>query len=268
MLVDSHCHLDFVPTEERAGVIARARRAGVTTLLTISTKLSEFPAVRAIAESDPDIWCSVGIHPHEAAAEEGGDADRLTALARHHKVVGIGESGLDFHYDHSPRAEQVAAFRRHARAARTAAMPLIVHSRNADPETVAVLEEEGVSAGVIHCFSTGNLLAERALGLGLYISLSGIVTFKNADALRGIVRDLPLDRLLVETDAPYLAPVPLRGKPNEPAFIVHTANFIAALKGVAPDEFARRTTENFFRLFAKAKRPGAERQKPSGSDAP
>lgn len=259
MLVDSHCHLDFARPEERAGIVARARRAGVVTLLTISTKLSEFPAVRAIAEADPDIWCSVGIHPHEAAVEEGGDVESLAAHARHPKVIGIGESGLDFHYDHSPRDQQIAAFRQHARAARAAGVPLIVHSRGADAETVAVLEEEGVASGVIHCFSTGRLLAERALALGLYVSLSGIVTFKNADELRGIVRDLPLDRVLVETDAPYLAPVPLRGKSNEPAFIVHTANFVAALKDVAPDEFARRTSENFFRLFAKAKPPAATR---------
>ncbi|HYL50186.1 MAG TPA: TatD family hydrolase [Stellaceae bacterium] len=259
MLVDSHCHLDFARPEDREGIVARARRAGVGTLLTISTKLSEFPAVRAIAESDPDIWCSVGIHPHEAATEKGGDVESLATYADHPKVIGIGESGLDFHYDHSPRDAQVAAFRHHARAARAAGVPLIVHSRGADPETVAVLEEEGVASGVIHCFSTGPLLAERALALGLFISLSGIVTFKNADELRGIVRDLPLDRLLIETDAPYLAPVPLRGKTNEPAFIVHTANFVAALKGVAPDEFARRTSENFFRLFAKAKPPVASR---------
>ena len=259
MLVDSHCHLDFARPEERDGIVARARRAGVVTLLTISTKLSDFPAVCAIAEADPDIWCSVGIHPHEAATEEGGDVESLTALARHSKVIGIGESGLDFHYDHSPRDAQIAAFRQHARAARAAGVPLIVHSRGADAETVAVLEEEGVASGVIHCFSTGRLLAERALALGLYVSLSGIVTFKNADELRGIVRDLPLDRLLVETDAPYLAPVPLRGKPNEPAFIVHTANFVATLKDVAPDEFARRTSENFFRLFTKAKPPAASR---------
>lgn len=259
MLVDSHCHLDFARPEERAGIVARARRAGVVTLLTISTKLSEFPAVRAIAEADPDIWCSVGIHPHEAATEEGGDVDNLATHARHPKVIGIGESGLDFHYDHSPRDKQIAAFRQHARAARTAGVPLIVHSRGADAETVAVLEEEGVTSGVIHCFSTGRLLAERALARGLYVSLSGIVTFKNADELRGIVRDLPLDRLLVETDAPYLAPVPLRGKPNEPAFIVHTANFVAALKDVAPDDFARRTSENFFRLFTKARPPAASR---------
>lgn len=258
MLVDSHCHLDFARPEDRAGVIARARRAGVTTLLTISTKLAEFPAVRAIADTDPDIWCSVGIHPHEAAAEEGS-SETLAALAAHPKVVAIGETGLDFHYNHSPRDAQVAAFRSHARAARSASVPLIVHSRAADPETVAVLEEEGVSSGVIHCFSTGRLLAETALALGLYISLSGIVTFKNADELRDIARDLPLDRLLIETDAPYLAPVPMRGRTNEPAYIVHTANFVAALKGLAADEFAHRTTENFFRLFAKAKPPAPQK---------
>jgi len=257
MLVDSHCHLDYADPAARAGIVERARRAGVRTLLTISTKLSEFPQVEAIAESDPDIWCSVGVHPHEAAAEPGADAATLARLASHPKVIGIGESGLDFYYQHSPRAAQTDSFRRHAQAARAAKVPLIVHSRDADPETAAVLEEEGVSSGVIHCFSTGRELAERALALGLYISLSGIVTFKNADALRAVARDLPLDRLLVETDAPYLAPVPLRGKPNEPAYIVHTAAFVAGLKGVNPDELARRTTENFFRLFAKAKPPAA-----------
>lgn len=255
MLVDSHCHLDFARPEERAGIVTRARRAGVVTLLTISTKLSEFPAVRAIAEGDPDIWCSVGVHPHEAATEEGGDAENLAAQARHPKVIGIGESGLDFHYNHSPRDAQIAAFRQHARAAGAAGVPLIVHSRGADPETVAVLEEEDVAAGVIHCFSTGRLLAERAIARGLYVSLSGIVTFKNADELRAIVRDLPLDRLLVETDAPYLAPVPYRGKRNEPAFVTATAAAVAALKGIGPQALAEATSANFFRLFAKAARP-------------
>jgi TatD DNase family protein len=256
MLVDSHCHLDFADPEARAGIVARARQAGVATLLSISTKLSEFPQLRAIAESDPDIWCTVGIHPHESATEEA-DAGTLARLASHPKVIGIGESGLDFYYEHSPRAAQIESFHRHARAAKTAGVPLVIHSRDADAETAAVLEEEGVSSGVIHCFSTGRSLAERALALGLYISLSGIVTFKNAGPLRDIARDLPLDRLLVETDAPYLAPVPLRGKTNEPAYIVHTAALVAELKGVSPDELARRTSENFFRLFAKAKPPAS-----------
>ncbi len=254
-LVDSHCHLDFAPEAERADIVARARRAGVVTLLTISTKLAEFPELRAISETDPDIWCSVGTHPHEAQAEKGASAEAIVSLTRHPKVIGIGETGLDFHYNHSPREDQETAFRIHARAAIAAGLPLIVHSRNADAETVAILAEEKPPAGVIHCFSTGRLLAERALELGFYISLSGIVTFKTADELRVIARDIPLDRLLVETDAPYLAPMPMRGKTNEPAFLVHTAEFVAGLKGVSPQELAERTSTNFFRLFAKAKPP-------------
>jgi TatD DNase family protein len=256
MLVDSHCHLDFAKEEERAGIIDRARRAGVRTLLTISTKLEEFPTVRAIAESDPDIWCSVGVHPHEAAVEPA-DAGALIALTQHPKVIGIGETGLDFYYEHSPRQRQAEIFRAHIAAAREVGLPLIVHTRDADPETVAIFEEERPPAGVIHCFSTGRALAERAVALGFYISISGIATFKNAQDLRDTIRDLPLERLLVETDAPYLAPVPLRGKTNEPAYVVHTAAVVAQLKGVTADELARITTENFFRLFAKARPPMA-----------
>lgn len=255
MLVDSHCHLDFAEAAERPEIIARAKRAGVRTLLTISTKLEEFPTVRAIAESDPDIWCSVGVHPHEAAVEPAATLDGLVAATRHPKVVGIGETGLDFYYEHSPRARQAEVFRIHIAAAREAGVPLIVHTRDADPETIAILEEEGPPAGVIHCFSTGRALAERAVALGFYISISGIATFKTATELRDIVRDLPLDRLLVETDAPYLAPVPLRGKRNEPAFVTHTAALVAELKGITPDELARATTANFFRLFTKARSP-------------
>jgi len=256
MLVDSHCHLDFAKEEDRAGIIARARRAGVRTLLTISTKLHEFPTVRAIAESDPDIWCSVGVHPHEAEVEPAA-ADALIALAQHPKAVGIGETGLDFYYEHSPRERQAQVFRTHLIAARETGLPVIVHTRDADPETIAILEEEKPQAGVIHCFSTGRALAERAVALGFYISISGIATFKNAQALRDIIRDLSLERLLVETDAPYLAPVPMRGKTNEPAYVVHTAKLVAELKGVTPDELARVTTENFFRLFTKARPPAA-----------
>jgi TatD DNase family protein len=256
MLVDSHCHLDFAKEEERAGIIARARGAGVRTLLTISTKLNEFPGVRAIAESDPDIWCSVGVHPHEAEVEPAA-AEALIALTRHPKVVGIGETGLDFFYEHSPREQQAQVFRAHLTASRETGLPVIVHTRDADPETIAILEEEKPKAGVIHCFSTGRELAERAVALGFYISISGIATFKNAQALRDIIRDLPLERLLVETDAPYLAPVPMRGKTNEPAFMVHTAALVAQLKGVPQEELARVTTENFFRLFSKAQPPAA-----------
>jgi TatD DNase family protein len=231
MLVDSHCHLDFAEEAERPEIVARAKRAGVRTLLTISTKLDEFPTVRAIAETDPDIWCSVGVHPHEAAVEPAATKDWLVASTRHAKVVGIGETGLDFYYEHSPRLRQAEIFRVHIAAAREAQVPLIVHTRDADPETIAILEEEHPPAGVIHCFSTGRALAERAIKLGFYISL------------------------LVETDAPYLAPVPLRGKRNEPAFITHTATLVAELKGVTADELARATTANFFRLFAKARPP-------------
>ncbi len=257
MLVDSHCHLDFAPEAERPEIIARAKRAGVKTLVTICTKIEEFPTVRAIAESDRDIWCSVGVHPHEAAGEPKLTAETLIGFARHKKVVGIGETGLDFHYEHSPRAEQSESFRIHIAAANESGVPVIVHSRAADPETIAILESEHPRAGVIHCFSTGRKLAERAVELGFYISISGIITFKTAQELRDIVRDLPLDRLLVETDAPYLAPVPLRGKTNEPAFITHTAAMLAELKGVTPDELAAATTANFFRLFTKAQPPEA-----------
>lgn len=255
-LVDSHCHLDYAEPEERSDIVARARRAGVATLLTISTKLSEFEAVRGIAESDPNIWCSVGIHPHEAA-EEGAAVDRLAALTQHAKVVGIGETGLDFHYDHSPRERQAAVFRAHCIASRETSYPLIIHSRDADEETAAILTEEKAAAGVIHCFSTGRHLAEAALSLGFYVSLAGILTFRNAGSLRDIVRDIPLDRLLIETDAPYLAPVPMRGKPNEPAFIVHTAAKLAEIKGITVEELGRATSANFFRLFTKARPPGA-----------
>jgi len=254
-LVDSHCHLDYATAEERPEIIARARRAGVETMLTIGTRLAEFAAVRAIAESDPDIWCSVGVHPHEAAAEPEADAARIVAFADHPKVVGIGETGLDFYYDHSPRERQIELFRAHIAAARETGLPLIVHTRDADPETAAILRQDRPPAGVIHCFSTGAELAEAALEIGFYISLSGIVTFKNAETLRAIARELPLDRLLIETDAPYLAPVPMRGKRNEPAYIVHTAAAVAALKGVPVEELARRTAENFFRLFGGAVRP-------------
>jgi TatD DNase family protein len=257
MLIDSHCHLDYASAEERPEIVARAKRAGVGAFLTISTKLGEFAAVRTIAESDRDIWCSVGIHPHEAASDAPIDAAGLAALAQHPKVVGIGETGLDFFYEHSPRPKQEAVFRTHCAAARMTGLPLIVHTRDADAETAAILAEERPPAGVIHCFSAGLELAEKAIQLGFYVSLSGILTFAKADELRAIARDLPVERLLVETDAPYLAPVPLRGKRNEPAFVVHTAKRLAEIKGMSPDELARITTANFFRLFGKARPPEA-----------
>ena len=256
MLVDSHCHLDFADfAPEREVVIARARAAGVAAMLTIGTRLDEFPAVRAIAEAHDDIWCSVGAHPHEAADHQATTAADLAALAAHPRVVGIGETGLDFHYDHSPRAVQESVFRAHIAASRATGLPLIIHAREADDEVARILAEERPPPGVLHCFSSGRGLAEAALKLGFYISISGIVTFKNADELRAIVRDLPLDRLLVETDAPYLAPVPYRGRRNEPAYVAATATAVAALKGIDPDELAAATSDNFFRLFAKARRP-------------
>jgi TatD DNase family protein len=243
MLVDSHCHLDFADfAAERDAVVERARAAGVGTMVTICTRLDEFPGVRAIAEAYDDIWCSVGAHPHEAADHAGIGADELAALAAHPRVVGIGESGLDFHYDHSPRDVQERVFRTHIAASRASGLPLIVHAREADAEIAGMLQEEGASSGVLHCFSSGRALAEAALYLGFYISISGIVTF---------------DRLLVETDAPYLAPVPYRGRRNEPAYVAATAAAVAALKGIEPAELAAATTANFFRLFAKARRPAA-----------
>ena len=256
MLVDSHCHLDFADfAPERDAVIARAFAAGVGTIVTICTRLDQFAGVAAIADGDPRIWCSVGAHPHEAADHAGLLVDELIELAAHPRVVGIGETGLDFHYELSSRDVQEAVFRTHIAASCATGLPLVVHAREADAEIAHILTEQRPPPGVLHCFTASRALAEAALALGFYISISGIVTFRNAEDLRAIVRDLPLDRLLVETDAPYLAPVPLRGKPNEPAYIVHTAAFVAGLKGVSPDELARRTTENFFRLFAKAKPP-------------
>jgi len=261
ILVDSHCHLDYLPQgPEREAALARARRAGVGAMVTIGTKVTEFPQVRAIAEAEPDVWCSVGIHPHEAAAEPDTSAEALVELARHPRVIGIGEAGLDFYYEHSPRDRQSSVFRIHAEAARISGLPLIVHTRDADPETAGILEEQaskGALTGVIHCFSTGRELAEKAIELGFMISLSGIITFKNAEPLRQIVRDLPLNRILVETDSPYLAPVPKRGKPNEPSFLVHTATELARLKGVSVEELSAATTANFYRLFAKALPPAS-----------
>jgi TatD DNase family protein len=258
MLVDSHCHLDFPDfAEEREAVIDRARAAGIGTMVTICTRLDQFLAVRAIAEADDDIWCSVGVHPHEAADYAETSIEDLAALAVHPRVIGIGETGLDFHYDHSPREVQERVFRTHIAASQASGLPLIIHAREADSEITRILREEQATAGVLHCFSSGRALADAALDLGFYISISGIVTFRNAEELRAIVRDVPLDRLLVETDAPYLAPVPYRGRRNEPAYVATTAAAVAALKEVEPAALAAATTDNFFRLFRKAGRPAA-----------
>ncbi len=257
LLVDSHCHLDFPDFgPDRADVLARARRAGVGTLLTICTKVTEFPPILALAESDPDIWCSVGIHPHEAEHQPRVDVDRLLTLAAHPKVVAIGECGLDYYYEESPRTVQQAVFETHLTAAREGGLPIIVHTRDADPDMAGMLTaaaRPGGLSGVLHCFTSGLDLARHALDLGFYISISGIVTFKNAENVREAARLVPLDRLLVETDAPYLAPVPVRGKRNEPAYVAHTAAYVAALKGVSLDCLTAATTENFFRLMPKAR---------------
>jgi TatD DNase family protein len=227
-------------------------------MLTICTKLDDFPAILRLAESDPGIWCTVGTHPHEAATDPDITAADLVELTRHAKVVGIGEAGLDYFYDHSPRDRQKTVFHTHAAAAREAGVPLVVHTRDADDDTGDILQAEsagGSLQGVLHCFSSGKELAFRALDLGFYISLSGMITFKKADDLRDIVRSLPLDRLLIETDSPFLAPVPFRGKRNEPSFVVHTAAKLAELKNVAIEEIEATTTQNFHRLFGKVPQP-------------
>jgi len=261
MLVDSHCHLDFPDfAEELDEVVARARRNGVGGMVTICTRVREFDRILAIARRFDDVYCSVGLHPHDAANEPELDAARLIELAADPKVVGIGETGLDYYYDNSPRAVQQEKFRAHIAAARETGLPLIVHTRDADEDMTAMLREgmqDGPFTCVLHCFSSGRALAETAVDLGFYVSLSGIVTFKKADELRETVRALPVERLLVETDAPYLAPVPHRGKRNEPAFVTATAACVAELKGLSETELARVTTENFRTLFTRAALPVA-----------
>ena len=263
MLVDSHCHLDFPDFgQDLEAVVGRAESAGVGTMLTIATRLDRFPGVRAVAERFPNVFCTAGIHPHEAKDAPQGVAGELLRLGEHPKVVGFGETGLDFYYEHSPRNAQEASFREHIQAARQAGLPLVIHSRDADADTIRVIRDEyarGAFPGLLHCFSSGSELAEEALKIGLYVSFSGIVTFKKADDLRAIARSVPMDRVLVETDAPYLAPMPNRGKRNEPAFTALTAARLASDRGMDQAAFAAQTTENFFRLFAKAKRP---RQQP------
>ena len=256
MLVDSHCHLDFPDFgDDLDGVLARAAEAGVDTVQTICTRVTQFNAVRGLAEAYERIWCSVGIHPHHVAEEPDITVDHLVRMADHPKVIGIGETGLDFHYDNSPRPQQEASFRQHIAAARVTGLPLIVHTRSADEDTCRILREEagkGAFPGVIHCFSAGRAVAETALEIGFHVSFSGILTFKNAEEVRAVARDVPLDRLLVETDAPYLAPVPHRGRRNEPAHVVHTARQLAELKGLDDAELAGATSANFFTLFSKS----------------
>ncbi|MCH7710543.1 MAG: TatD family hydrolase [Proteobacteria bacterium] len=248
-------------------VIADARAAGVGAMVTIGTEVARFDRVLAIASAHDDIYCTVGTHPHEAGAvgEKDTDPERLAALAADDKVIGIGETGLDYHYDNAPRAAQKKSFRVHIQAARETGLALIVHSRDADGDTIEILTEEfekGPFGAVMHCFTAGRALADAAVELGFYISFSGILTFKNADAVREIAGAVPVDRLLVETDAPYLAPVPKRGKRNEPAYLAHTAAYLADLRGMSAEALAEQTTANFFRLFTKAKAPARSGEGP------
>jgi TatD DNase family protein len=256
MFVDSHCHLNYKGLiEDQVAVLERARGAGVDTMLNISTREREWDEIVATAERNVDVWASIGIHPHEADAHPDVDTAKLVARAAHPRVVGIGETGLDYYYDHSDRERQRASFRSHIAAARDTGLPLIVHTRDAEDDTAAILTEEmgkGAFPGVIHCFTASDAFAKIALDLGLYISISGIVTFKNAKDLQATAAAIPEDRMLIETDAPFLSPVPHRGKTGEPAFVADTARFLSALRGVHVELLGMQTSANFHRLFTKA----------------
>ena len=262
MLVDSHCHLDFPDfSTELDAIVARARAASIGRIVTISTRVKKHAQVLAIAERFPEIFCSVGTHPHNAHEELDINTKTLVEFTKHRKIVAIGEAGLDYHYDNSPRAAQAASFRQHIAAARETALPLVVHSRDCDTDMAQILREEsgqGAFPAVLHCFTAGRDLAFTAIELGHYVSFTGILTFKNSDALREVAAALPAERILVETDAPYLAPLPHRGKRNEPSYVAETAKVLAEVRGVSPDEIAWQTTENFFRLFSKVPRALAD----------
>lgn len=263
MLVDHHCHLDFPQfAADLDGLVARAGAAGVGTMVTISTRIRRFDQVLAVAARFANVYCSVGTHPHNAHEELDVSVDEIVRLAEHPKVVAIGEAGLDYHYQHSTPQAQAEGFRNHIAAARRTGLPLEVHTREADADTLTILRDEyakGAFPAVLHCFTGGRELALRAVDMGLYVSFSGVVSFKKSEDLRNIACAVPLDRLLVETDAPYLAPEPYRGKTNEPAYVVHTAAAVAKARGLSPADLAAATTENFYRLFGKVPRcaPGA-----------
>jgi TatD DNase family protein len=256
MLIDSHCHLDYFSAEEIPAMLARAEAAGVSQMITIGTRLSRAHEQLALAAAYSNVWCSVGTHPHHAAEENMPREQELAELAGGEKVVAIGESGLDYFYDRAPRDVQADSFRRHIQAARLAGVPVIIHTRDADDDMLTLLQEQRAAGGhfdfLLHCFSSGRPLAEAAIALGGYISFSGILTFPKSHDLKALAADLPADRLLVETDSPYLAPVPHRGKRNEPAFTAHTAAILANLRGLSPADLADLTTANFRRLFKKA----------------
>jgi len=261
MLVDSHCHLDFPDfAPELDAVVARAQAAGVGHMVTICTRVRRHAQVLAVAERFPNITCSVGTHPHHAHEELDITAEDLIARTSHPKVVALGEAGLDYHYDNSPRDAQEQGFRTHIAAARATQLPLVIHTREADDDCARILEDEmgkGAFPAVLHCYTGGAQLARRAVALGCYIGFTGIVTFKNSAALRAIAAELPADRFLVETDAPYLAPLPYRGKRNEPSYVVEVARTLAEVRGVSFEEISRQTTENFFKLFGKVPRAAA-----------
>jgi TatD DNase family protein len=256
MLIDSHCHLDYFTETELPDVLARASAAGVAEVVTIGTTLAQSQALPALASAQPNVWCTVGVHPHHAAENPVPAPDAIAAMTEHPRVIGIGESGLDYFYDRAPRDVQQDSFRAHIRAARLTGLPLAIHARDADPDIARILQDERDTGGeftfLLHCFSSSRALAEAAIGMGGYVSFSGILTFPKSNELREIARDLPADRLLVETDAPYLAPVPFRGKRNEPGHVTHTAGALAAIRGLEPEALADLTTENFRHLFRKA----------------
>lgn len=266
MLVDHHCHLDFPDfADDLDGVVARAGAAGVGVLVTISTRIRKFEQVLGVAERFDNVFCSVGTHPHNAHEELDIPVDEIVRLSQHPKVVAIGEAGLDYHYDHSTPDAQAQGFRTHIQAARETGLPLEIHARSADDDTIAILEDEQKNGGdfpaILHCFTGGKAMAHRAVDLGFTVSFSGIVSFKGAPELREIASELPLESILVETDAPYLAPVPFRGKTNEPAYVAHTAKAVADARGISIEELAAATTENFFNLFQKVPRTAAQASK-------
>ncbi len=256
MLIDSHCHLDYYTEAELPDVLARARAAGVGELVSIGTRLDQSRKIRDLVGDLPNVWCTVGIHPHSAAEQPIPPPEEIAALADHPRVIGIGEAGLDYFYDKAPRDIQADAFRAQIRAARLAGVPICIHTRDAEADTGAILAEETAEGGpfdfLLHCFSSHRSLAEQAVAMGGYVSFSGILTFPKSTELRAAAADLPLDRLLVETDAPYLAPAPYRGKRNEPAFVAHTARVLAEVRGLTPEALAETTTANFRRLFRRA----------------
>jgi TatD DNase family protein len=259
MLVDHHCHLNFPQfADQMPAVLARAQAAGVGICVTISTRIRQLDELLAICDAHPNVYCSVGTHPHYAHEELVVPTSEIVRLSKHPKIVAIGEAGLDYFYQKSPKEAQAEGFRRHIQAARETGLPLEIHTRDADEDTMKILEDEhakGHFPALLHCFTGGEKLAMRAVELGLYVSFTGVITYKKSDDLRHIAAQIPLDRLLVETDAPYLAPDPFRGKTNEPAYVAHTADALARVKGITRAEIAAATTANFFRLFTKVPRP-------------